>query len=188
MRVLSVFHWLFLSALSVTFIHALLPEKTWAEDVPYGQSFQTDLPNGKTWQWQITSSKGLKKLIVQAGGHAFKTKKPLLEADISDCYFCSGKDDNCSADGIKISQISRHPNPIVQLICHVGAHSQRLMIFDPQQDKNMPVFQRTGLYWINAAQKEHRLSITYDKSGFGSACPDAQASAAGICEVQEHWP
>jgi len=164
--------------------HAFLIEPAWAEDVSYGQNMRVSLPNGDAWRWQVDFFEGVKTLKVWEGG----VTKPSLSADVSDCSFCGGDGDNCLEDGIKILQVSRYPNPIVQVVCHVGAHSQRLMIFDAEKDGKAPVFQRTGVYWINVKQKKHHISIAYDKSGFASLCPDRQPSADGVCEIHENWP
>lgn len=131
---------------------------------------------------------GQKTLVVEENDKAPGTVKPLLETDISDCSFCRGEEDNCAQDGIDIVEINAVPNPVIRMVCHVGAHSQRLMIFDPLKDRANPVLVRTGVYWLRTVTKASGFSIIYDKSGFGTSCPDSQPSSEGICEIQENWP
>jgi hypothetical protein len=169
-----------------------LPINTQAEEVTYGQYSRTKLNNGKTWLWQIIRVKGLKIFELRQRSGLITNTKSILSADISDCSFCSGKGDNCAEDGVDILTTPNYPNAFVQIICHVGAHSQRLMIFDPKKDQKNPIYQRSGVYWISSSQGKRGLSLAYDKSGFGPDCPsnnsDPQPNANGICEIHEIWP
>jgi len=156
-------------------------------EVVFAKSTDVALKNGQLWRWQITQTEGKQTLNVRAKDMPDDTVKARLKTDISECTFCSGEGDNCGQDGVKIVQLCRN-HAVVQLICHVGAHSQRLMIFDPQYNQSLPVFERTGLYWIRAIYAQGKIKVTYDKSGFGSLCPDHQASNDGICNKEEFWP
>ena len=137
------------------------------------------------WSWKMSSFEGSKKLEV------FSSKSdeepPVFTADVSNCTFCEGDDDSCDEDGIDIIKSPTWRLPYIQIVCHVGAHSQRLMIYDPNQDLQNPVFERTGAYWLQASSHENGINVTYDKSGFGLSCPDAKPSSDGFCEILETW-
>lgn len=181
-------YWVFKIVVSIFLINSLLPVKAQSEEVPFNHLSRVALSNGATWQWQVTNVEGLQFIEVINTSADTKSTEPILKADISRCSFCSGEEDNCSEDGIKILETASHPNAFIRVICHVGAHSQQLMIFDPQQDSVNPVLQRIGVYWVSSILGKKNLLLSYDKSGFGKTCPNTQPSARGICAVHEVWP
>ncbi|OCW57362.1 lysozyme inhibitor LprI family protein [Hoeflea olei] len=66
-----------------------------------------------------------------------------------DCTFCDGEDDNCSADGIFVMQEEEASDrPLLFAVCHAGAHSQRLTLFDPKLSGLDPVLEVTGAYYL----------------------------------------
>jgi len=181
-------YWALGIVVSIILINPFLLEKAQSEEIPINHLSRVSLSNGTIWQWQITRVDGLQSIEVINTSADANSTKPILKADISSCSFCRGEEDNCSEDGIKILEIASHPNVLVRIVCHVGAHSQKLMIFDPQQDSVNPVFQRTGVYWVRSTHGKQNLLLSYDKSGFGKTCPNTQPSARGICAMQEVWP
>ncbi len=190
---MKIHPWVFWLATWVAVSHIYFPDKAIAVEITYGKSVPTFLLNGKSWVWQVKSFEGKKTLEVRTAGDLESSNengktRSLLVADISSCYFCSGDEDNCRADGIHIFQISRYPDPVIRVVCHVGAHSQKLMIFDPRKDKHQPVFQRTGAYWLTVSHNADSLDVDYDKSGFAAHCQDGRESAEGFCDIHERWP
>jgi hypothetical protein len=92
-----------------------------------------------------------------------QTEIPDARYELTGCRFCAGEDDNCENDGIAEVNFISHPyEPILAVTCHVGAHSQRLQILRPWQNKNMAVYSVTGDYHIVHEQASEHLLITYD--------------------------
>lgn len=178
----------FVVALSIMTFFIALSSGLRAESVKYGKSVPSHLKNDEIWLWTVKQSKGSKILDVRLAGTDHQDIPALLEVDISDCSFCDGEGDNCAEDGVRLLEIPAYPNPLALVICHVGVHSQRLMIFDPLQDRLQPTFLRTGAYWVNASISKGRLVLKYDKAGYGPNCLDEPPGALGFCDIQEVWP
>lgn len=89
--------------------------------------------------------------------------EPIAEYDITRCLFCAGGEDNCDSDGIfNISSIVDLNEPTIGLVCHVGAHSQQLRIFQPMIDQENAINIYTGSYYINYEINQNGLIIIYD--------------------------
>lgn len=148
---------------------------------PYSPAHADQPPEGVlvsftrvNFQWQLDRDPSL-----TLGVYDRQTKATLGRYDISDCQFCDGVDDNCDQDGIlEINPVSRPSQPILGVICHTGAHSQRLQIFAPLQDPKQPIFSLTGGYYITAIPSHDGLIIKYDRE-----------NADGLREtVTQNWP
>lgn len=107
------------------------------------------------WRWQM--NEGAQQSIVLSAGD-----EQTAEYDISECMFCSGEEDNCDEDGIYPVSLPDN-EPAIAVICHKGAHSQRLQVLAPMRDAEKPVFEVTGDYWVNVELAETGLSVTYDR-------------------------
>ncbi len=84
--------------------------------------------------------------------------------DISECIFCSGEDDNCEENGIY--QVNLQDNePAIAVVCHKGAHSQRLQLLAPLRDRQKPAFTVTGDYWVNYQPLPIGFKVSYDRRG-----------------------
>jgi len=124
------------------------------------------------WSWSVIQNKP---------GYAWleliDSKGAEMRYDISECYFCKGEDDNCEQDGIYPIKLINN-EPVVALVCHVGAHSQTLQVFAPMRDQNNPVFSVTGDYWVNHQQIQNGIKVQYDR---------VQSDGKGI-ELTAIWP
>jgi hypothetical protein len=69
-----------------------------------------------------------------------------LELDLATCFFCSGEEDNCLADGIfVVYKGDALDQPHLSVVCYNGAHAQRLQLFDPVSCH--PVLKVVGAYY-----------------------------------------
>ncbi|MBZ0262434.1 MAG: hypothetical protein K8F90_17755 [Hyphomicrobiales bacterium] len=67
--------------------------------------------------------------------------------ELEGASFCDDDDDNCELDGIfPIVLASAPKEPVLGVVAHVGAHSQRLSVFRPLNDRAKPVFEATAEY------------------------------------------
>ncbi len=82
--------------------------------------------------------------------------------DISECMFCSGEEDNCDEDGVYPVNLPGN-EPAVAVICHKGAHSQRVQVLAPQRDREQPIWSVTGAYWVKSQPLDNGLKVTYDR-------------------------
>jgi hypothetical protein len=99
--------------------------------------------------------------------------------DLSSCLFCSGEGDNCESDGVfEINLISQPQEPILAVVCHVGAHSQRLQILAPWRHKSEPTYTATGAYYLTFDKTPEGVRIQYDR----------QNDDDTYKEVVESWP
>lgn len=171
----------------IAFINFSFPNRSFAKDVNYDNPIKFTLKNGGYWVLRVGLSEGTKTLEVFTDVSLAKNKQ-ILSSDISECFFCRGDEDNCAEDGIDIIEIPRHTQPIIRAVCHVGAHSQRLMLFDPKQSRDKPVLERTGAYFLNSSQKDEGLFLSYDQYVEGSTCPDMTENVSGFCKTAEYWP
>jgi len=125
-----------------------------------------------TYHWQVTQQQ---QLYIQHH-HSLST------FDLSNCRFCRGKDDGCHATGIQAQQFSFYPNPVLIAVCQTGAHSMKLMIFDPLKNQHEAIYQTYGVYYLNYALHKNHLDIRFD--GRKNTCD------TDICfqEKTVHWP
>lgn len=99
--------------------------------------------------------------------------------DLSGCMFCSGEDDNCGSDGVtEINLISKPQEPVLAVVCHVGAHSQRLQILAPWRHKSAPIYTATGVYYLTFDKTSEGIKIQYDRQNEDSTYK----------EIVESWP
>ena len=134
---------------------ALLPLPAWADE-PL-ESVRNRL-NNSDYHW-IIYGREPHVLSVFRG----KAEGPDAQYALTGCRFCTGEDDNCEKDGIAEVNFISYPNePILAVTCHVGAHSQRLQILRPWQNKTKAVYSVTGEYYITFEQASEYLTIAYD--------------------------
>lgn len=116
-------------------------------------------PVGDTgWHWTLSDTPTQQvQLTHRDGSHAVY--------DISECSFCTGEEDNCQANGIH--RVSLPDNePAVAVVCHKGAHSQRVQVLAPLRDRQSPVFTVTGDYWVYYQPLlPHGFEAAYDRRG-----------------------
>ena len=92
-----------------------------------------------------------------------KSATPIGRYDLSGCSFCSGEGDNCESDGVaEITLPSKPKEPILAVICHVGAHSQRIQIFAPLRKQNKAVYTATGAYYVTSSPIADGIAIEHD--------------------------
>jgi len=125
--------------------------------------------------WRINAHQGTQILNLKES----KNHQTLLNYDISECSFCEGKEDNCDKDGVFSFKTFKNLS-YLGLVCHVGAHSQRLMIFDSQQVSDKPIFTQTGVYFVDYKLLEHGLEIRFDTWG--------EQSSSEPTITSFHWP
>ncbi|MFT5798526.1 MAG: hypothetical protein ACI84R_002593 [Candidatus Azotimanducaceae bacterium] len=107
------------------------------------------------------------------------SQQPFMRFDLGRCVFCTGQDDNCEYDGIvEIDTVSEPAEPVLAVMCHVGAHSQRLQIVAPQRNNSDAVFSITGAYYATYQQTPQGIVAQYD----------AQSDDGTFKEVVAHWP
>lgn len=88
----------------------------------------------------------------------------VVPLDISGCSFCSSDADNCEQDGIYTMREDPE-RPLLVAVCHKGAHSQRLTLFDPVVRGAEPVVESTGEYFIEWQIQKGRLEYRPDGAG-----------------------
>ena len=169
----------------ISIFFLLFPCSLWAGNVPQGVKYTENISEDITWVWQRSEPFG--DLVVW---EKFGTsERQILNADISDCRFCDGELDGCYGTGISIHTLSSYPNPFFIVNCNVGAHSRRIMIFDPEKGDE-PVFSRTGAYvvHVNNVLNYPYFAIEYDRPGVGDECQDKEEG--DYCFVREEviWP
>ena len=109
--------------------------------------------------WRISNLHGSQTVSIRES----ESNHLKLNYDISDCNFCEGQEDNCENDGVfTLDALEQGANGKLGIVCHVGAHSQRLMIFVPELNPDSPVFEMTGLYFIDYEFMDGGLVIRYD--------------------------
>ena len=139
-----------------------------AEEALFGQN--QPLYDGKH-SWSLEKSEGTVTLAIAREG----SSDAVLTHDVTDCAFCSGVDDNCDQDGVfPIFRDEDHVSAALGLICHVGAHSQRLMIFSPNDDPSGPVVDLTGAYFAQSIPFRFGIMSLHD--------------AADGTEIPTYWP
>jgi len=85
--------------------------------------------------------------------------------DLSECLFCEGEDDGCERDGIfGITLKSSPKSPVLAAICHVGAHSQKIQIFEPLKNAGNPVHTAVGAFYVAYETTDNGILIRYDRS------------------------
>ena len=112
------------------------------------------------YSWRLIQNEGLNQLEIVST----KNNKTVSKVDISDCNFCSGEDDNCDADGIFAYTHQQIKEPLLAVVCHVGAHSQRFELFRPMQSQAQPALSITGDFYIDYATSLQRITLRYDRT------------------------
>ena len=121
--------------------------------------------------WQLSAHEGVQTLqVIDSRNH-----NTLASYDISECLFCSGEEENCDLDGVFGYANRSVPGPLLGVVCHKGAHSQRFMLFRPLVDAYEPVMRATGAYSIRLLVEPEGIAVAED--GYD---PDYRAEA--------YWP
>lgn len=110
------------------------------------------------------------------------TGKPSATYDISDCLFCDGEEDNCAMDGLfPVVRSSAPTEPVIGMICHIGAHGQKLAVFDPLRDMSGPVFEVAGDFAISLRMLPDGLIAQADRAlGGGGAVSETHLFPTGV--------
>lgn len=107
------------------------------------------------------------------------SQHPFMRFDIGTCVFCADRNDNCDYDGIEEIEIMSNPaEPVLAVMCHVGAHSQRLQIVAPQRSNSDAIFSITGAYYATYQLTSQGILVKYD----------AQSDDGTFQEVVALWP
>jgi len=115
--------------------------------------------NATNWSWRIDSHQKHSLKLFQTD-----TAYPAIHYDLSSCMFCSGEEDGCNQDGIFSIKVKKTLNePILAVVCHIGAHSRLLQLFAPLRDKNNAVYTITGDYIIDYEIDPHGITVKYDR-------------------------
>lgn len=112
-----------------------------------------------SFQWRVNKTSSETALQI------FKNNSEQIQMsyDISSCMFCSGEDDNCEKDGVfEFTYGDKSNNDALGLVCHTGAHSQRLLIFDYKNNLSEPVIDVVGLYYVDYKLTKQNIIIKYD--------------------------
>lgn len=124
---------------------------------------QTDAPvkiPGADLEWVVTGDLGEELLVVR---ETTGRERVLSETDLSGCYFCSGEEDNCDADGVYVMadpEIATRPR--VFAVCHSGAHSQSLRLIDPVAFGSDITFAAAGSYFLEWTVERGELRVFLD--------------------------
>lgn len=111
-------------------------------------------------EWLIDGGLGEETLVVR---EAEGRRRVLSETDLSGCFFCSGPEDNCDADGIYVMAEPEIPTrPRVFAVCHSGAHSQRLRLIDPVAFGSDVAFAAVGAYFLEWSVVDGQLRVFLD--------------------------
>jgi len=98
-----------------------------------------------SWFWRINSSDTEQLILKQKAKNSVE-----IQFDIAGCMFCEGEEDGCNQDGVfDLSKLLKTAEPLVLLVCHIGAHSRLLEIYAPERNSSEPVFRQTGDYVID---------------------------------------
>ncbi|MDQ6963075.1 MAG: hypothetical protein Q9M28_11225 [Mariprofundaceae bacterium] len=149
-----------------------------AAEVMQNQWHHTTLKHQQLWKWQLKSDD------MQGRQLQIDNGKNIYAYDLMGCRFCSGEDDGCHATGIVIKELSFYSNPVFIAVCHQGAHSMKMFIFDPKKKSSEAIYTRHGIYYLHYTIQPRGLNITFD---------DVRAQgcdADGVCfeERQQWWP
>lgn len=124
--------------------------------------------------WQL-ESKGSSVISLFEG----QSKSPSAQYDLERCMFCAGEDDNCESDGVvELNLISQPEEPILAVVCHVGAHSQRLQVLMPTRNQSKAVYTATGAYYITFEKTSDGITIQYDTT----------TDDGSFTQITESWP
>ena len=116
------------------------------------------LESGRTLSWMLQGSSALGWRLTVSDADQL-----LVDADLGNCSFCAGEEDNCAANGIFLREIAGIESPLAIAVCHVGAHSQRLQLFDPAVSASNPALQLTGSYFVDwSVDERQRLRLEWD--------------------------
>ncbi len=110
--------------------------------------------------WRMERDDGDWRLHIRRDGadHAIR--------DLAGCMFCDDPDDNCAEDGIfALTENIRDEAALMLHVCHVGAHSQRLVLFDPLAPADEELLRVTGSYFVSWRIDDGRLVIEHDGDG-----------------------
>jgi hypothetical protein len=117
--------------------------------------------DGALYDWIYNYNKGQHSLEIISTSSEVKAKY-----NFNCGGFCkdNSEEDNCDKDGFSeiTLNINENPHNIIGVACHIGAHSQKFMIFDPSENTQSPVFEVIGAYYIDYDIRENDVKITYD--------------------------
>lgn len=111
------------------------------------------------YSWQINDRYN-SSFMMFAG----ESQTPVADYDLSGCMFCEGEDDNCESDGVfEIDLNTKQVEPILGVVCHVGAHSQRFQVLAPWRKTSAPAYVVTGDYYVSFEHTNEGVSVEYDR-------------------------
>ncbi|MGX1307983.1 uncharacterized protein YecT (DUF1311 family) [Amorphus suaedae] len=111
-------------------------------------------------EWVVAGGLGEEVLVVR---ETTGRQRVLSETDLSGCYFCSGEEDNCAADGVYVMADPEIPTrPRVFAVCHSGAHSQSLRLVDPVASGSDVAFAAVGSYFLEWKVEKGTLRVFLD--------------------------
>lgn len=111
-------------------------------------------------EWLIDGGMGDETLVVR---ETEGRRRVLSETDLSGCFFCSGPEDNCDADGVYVMADPEIPTrPRVFAVCHSGAHSQSLRLIDPVAFGSDVAFAAVGAYFLEWSVVDGQLRVFLD--------------------------
>jgi len=112
------------------------------------------------YHWKISSDYDTALSIMETGTGTVRGRY-----DLSGCMFCEGEDDGCERDGIFNITLEPSPkSPALAAICHVGAHSQKIQIFEPLKNADSPVHTTVGAFYVEYETTDNGILIRYDRS------------------------
>ncbi len=143
--------------------------------------------NKYPYNWQYSATVRNQSLIITD----IENQTVVASYGLDECLFCeSGEDneDNCHQDGIFEIDLFSVDQPLLGVVCHVGAHSQRFMLFAPLIDAQIPVFSVTGLYVVQVTMSRVSIAVEYDVDTEGQTkvliwpdCADSHLSPSDLC-------
>ena len=132
-----------------------------AEIPETGTAQHVKLDGGTSLDWLLKHSDHMDWNLTVSGN-----AQVLIDANLGNCHFCEGEEDNCSADGIFIRQINGIDTPITLAVCHTGAHGQQLQLFDPAVSASIPAMLISGSYFVDWRLNDNgTLTIEWDGDG-----------------------
>jgi len=124
--------------------------------------------------WQLDHAPSHELLLFES-----TSNQSFARFDLSGCLFCAGQGDNCESDGIREIVLASIPEePVLAVVCHVGAHSQRLQIVAPLRSAKDAVFSVTGEYFVTYQPTAQGIIVQYD----------ARNEGGSFGEITSHWP
>ena len=108
------------------------------------------------YQWTYTWHEGVYSLSIEDKND----RKTTYDLNCASICTEDTEEDNCHQEGF---YELAYESPALGVACHFGAHSQKFMIFSPNDNSKEPVLEVTGSYYVNVDANKNGVKVTYDR-------------------------